>query len=301
MESQHKDYNFECASTSCSYENISPFEYTITFSSPDYKNIILNWKPTNNAAIKEINFQKDYTLESVNLLSQEDATEILNEAIQSEEWETIQEKIQKLKDQQNIHLRIEIGKNIYTFRTNDNDRELSLYQDDKKLGNFQLVEKSEISLQEIIANDNYLSIDLWTDKYLFSKLTWKIHKYTLEIPISYIKATHKNWEFIFVTQKGSFVYNIYEDTFQYNSYFSDFVFFNKNSLVGIINSDDTNKLQRFENTNNQNLIVLFNPSTKQQEILLETDKKIKKIFKKDGIIYFEDENAETFALSHLIE
>jgi hypothetical protein len=110
-----------------------------------------------------------------------------------------------------------------------------------------------------------------------------------------------NWEFIFVTQKGSFIYNIYENKFQYNSYFSDFVFFNKDSLVGIINSNDIDKQIRFDNINNKNLIVLFQPNTKKQEILLETDKIITKIFKIDGKIYFEDENSNTFSLSHLEE
>jgi GTP:adenosylcobinamide-phosphate guanylyltransferase len=61
-------------------------------------------------------------------------------------------------------------------------------------------------------------------------------------------------------------------------------------------------LHRFDlETNNKHLIVSFTPSTKQQTILLETDKNIVKIFKKDGKIYLEDDNKNIFSISHLAE
>lgn len=300
MESTQKKYDFECDNMSCDYEKISPFEYSVTLQAVEYKDITFTWKPTKKSAIQTVNFQKDYKLEAANLLSQDSATQILNETVKSSQWETIEEKIQKLKDRQQNHLIIKTENNTYTFKKNN--RKLSLYENDILLWNFEYADKSEISLQEVISNQNYLDININDKKYLYSKLTGKLQEYTLKIPINYIKSTDKNWEFIFVTQKWSFVYNLYENIFQYNSYFSDFVFFNKNSLVGIINTNDLDKLHRFNiENNNKNLIVSFTPKTKEQIILLETDKNIVKIFKKDGKIYLEDDKKNIFSISHLAE
>jgi ribosomal protein L33 len=131
MESQHKNYNFTCEQSSCDYVKISPFEYQVTLKSAEHKDINYTWKPSKQNAVQNLEFQKDYSLESVSLLSQKQAENILNETIESQQEETIQEKIQKLKDKQTVHLRIEIDNNIYTFKKNN--RELSLYQNEKKL------------------------------------------------------------------------------------------------------------------------------------------------------------------------
>jgi hypothetical protein len=83
MESAHKKYNFECSKKSCSYYKISPFEYSVKLEASEYKEINFIWKPSKQTAIQNIDFQKDYKLEDANLLSQDAATQILNETVQS--------------------------------------------------------------------------------------------------------------------------------------------------------------------------------------------------------------------------
>jgi uncharacterized pyridoxamine 5'-phosphate oxidase family protein len=180
---------------------------------------------------------------------------------------------------------------------------MDLYKNEELLWNFEFANKSDIYLEEVKWNPNYLSIILNNNKYLFSIQTGKINEYILEIPSIYIKGTDKNGQFIFVTDKWSFVYDLYKNIFTYNTYFSDFVFFDKTSLVWIIYKDDIEKRSRFEydNITNKTLIIQFTPGSKESSILLETEQNINKIFKQDGKIYFEDQNKSNFVLSHLQE
>lgn len=301
MESTQKNYDFECESNSCDYASISPFQYSVILKSSGYKDIKYNWKPSKENYQQNIDFKKDFKLEESNLLSQDNATQILIDTIDSQKEDTIAEKIQKLKDKAQVHLIIERNNNEYTFKKNGSG--MDLYRNEKLLGNFEFANKSDISLEEIKGNTNYLSIVLNKNKYLFSIQTGKINEYILEIPIIYIKGTDTNGQFIFVTNKWSFVYDLYKNTFTYNTHFSDFVFFDKNSLVWIIHKDEIEKRSRFEydNITEKTLIIQFTPDLKESSILLETEKNISKIFKQDGKIYFEDENKSNFVLSHLEE
>lgn len=301
MESTQKNYNFECKEKTCTYDNISPFDYKIILTAPNYKDITYTWTPSKQFAHQNKDFVKDYKLEEANLLSQENAAEILNKTVESQIEETIAEKIQKLKEKSQVHLIIEKNNNTYTFKKNNSD--MSLYKNDNLIWNFEFANKSDIKLEEIIWNNNYLSLIINNTKYLFSIQTGKINKYTLDIPVKYIKSTNTNGLFIFVTDKWSFEYNVYKNIFTYNSYFSDFVYFDKNSLVGVIHQNEAGKRSRFEydNISDKTLVIQYNPNTKQRNILLETSKNIEKIFKKDWKIYMEDTNKLVFTLSHLEE
>lgn len=301
MESTQKNHDFECESSSCNYNSISPFQYSVILKSSWYKDIKYNWKPSKESALQEIDFKKDFKLEDSNLLSQDNATQILIDTLESQKEETIEEKIKKLKEKSQIHLIIEKNDNTYVFKKNNSG--MDLFKNEELLGHFEFANKSDIYLEEVIWNLNYLSIILNDKKYLFSIQTGKINEYILEIPIIYIKGTDTNGQFIFVTDKWSFVYDLYKNVFTYNTYFSDFIFFDKTSLVWIIQKDEIEKRNRFEyhNITDKTLIIQFTPDLKESSILLETEKNITKIFKQDGKIYFEDQNKSNFVLSHLEE
>lgn len=300
MQSTHKDYNFECENSTCDYPHISAFEYAVTLKSEGYKDLNFNWEVTKNTAIKNIVFENDYQLIKTNLLSQKDAEKILNNTTQKSIEETIEEKIEKLKTQQQTHLIITWANNInYIFKNINN--KLHLFQDDISLWIFDFYEKSNISLYEIVWNPNYLSLYLWNKKYIFSKKLWILYEYILDIPIIYIKSTSTNGQFIFVTEKWSFEYNLYKNDFKYNSLFSDFIFFDKKSFIWIINKDDKEKKERFSYKNiNKTLIIQYFPDTKQHNILLELDEDVEKIFKESWIVYIEN-NKNVFQISQLQE
>jgi hypothetical protein len=128
MESPQKKYSFTCEEETCSYDNISPFTYKVVLTAADYKDIGYNWAPSKQSAHQNKNFEKDYKLEEANLLSQENAEDILNETVDAQIEETIAEKIQKLKNKSQIHLIIEKNNNRYTFKKNNSD--MSLYKND---------------------------------------------------------------------------------------------------------------------------------------------------------------------------
>jgi hypothetical protein len=233
----------------------------------------------------------------VELFSQKEAISLLEN--QEKQW-TPQEKIAILKAKKTIFYTVKTEENNYIFKKNLNW--LQLFQNDTFLWNFKDSLKSEIKLLEILWNKNYLFLELGKNKYLFHIQSWENKKITFEIPIKYIKTGNWNGEFIFVTEKWSFSYNIYINKFQYNSFFSDYIIFQKNTYVGIIYSDDIKKKEKFNLVNkSEHTILQYNPETKEQTILLETNKNIIKIFKKDWEIYFQDTDNNYYSLTHLQE
>lgn len=297
FDSTQKSYEQVCEEEICIMPDISPFEYEVIITKDTYKTLTYTYKPTQDSAVQDIVLEKNYELQPVNLLSQDDAVSIL----ENEEQEiSIADKIELLKEKQSIYYKIITDNNSYIFKEKWNN--LELYKNNTFLWNFNFAKKSEIQLKEIIWNPNYLFLELWENKYLFSISSGTSNKIIFEVPILYIKSGESNGKFIFVTQKGSFEYNSYTDIFTYNSFFSDYVIFQKNTYVWIINADDDNKQSKFNLTQNTKQTILqYNPETKEQIILLETSKDIVKIFKKDWEIYLEDSDKNYFTLSHLLE
>jgi hypothetical protein len=124
MESTQKNHDFECESSSCNYDSISPFKYNIILKSAGYKDINYDWKPSKESATQNIDFKKDFKLEESNLLSQDNATQILIDTIDSQKEDTIAEKIQKLKEKSQVHLIIERNDNEYIFKNNNSGMDL---------------------------------------------------------------------------------------------------------------------------------------------------------------------------------
>lgn len=297
MDSTQKKYEQACSEANCIIPNVSPFEYSITIEKEGYKTLEYTYKPSKKTATQDILLEKDYKLKSVELFSQKEATTLL----EGQENElTIQEKIELLKTKKTIFYTVKTEENNYIFKKNVNW--LELFQNDKFLWNFKNSTKSEIKLLEIIWNKNYLFLELWENKYLFQIQSGENKKVTFEIPINYIKSGNWNGEFIFVTQKGSFLYNSYENKFSYNAFFSDYVIFQKNTYVWIIYSNEINKKQKFNlDEKSGNIILQYSPETKEQIVLIDTSKNIIKIFKKDWEIYFQDADKNYFSLTHLQE
>lgn len=294
MDSTQKSYEQTCLLETCFIPNMLPFEYRVLIEKEGYKTLEYIYKPNKRTAVQNIRLEKDYQLEPVELFSQKEAIVILEN---QDKISTRLEKIEFLKEKNQVFYTLSTQKNQYNFKKKANG--LALFQNNKFLGIFQNAKKSEIKLYEVIWNENYLFLELWKNNYLFSIQSWEIKKITFEIPINYIKTEYWSWEFIFVTKKGSFSYNSKDQIFSYNTFFSDYVVYQKNTYVWIIYTGEENKKQKFGLSKySWDTIVQYNPENKEYTILLETEKKITKIFKLNWQIYFQDIEKNNFLLTH---
>jgi hypothetical protein len=297
MESTQKKYEQTCLETDCMILNVSLFEYSVTITKEWYKTLEYRYKPNKKNITQELILEKKYELESVEFFSQQEAATLLKN---QDTTISIEDKIQLIKENQDVFYRVEKLNNTYKFKKNVNW--LELYKNNKFLGNFQNSAKSEIKVIEILWDENHLFLELWKNKYLFSLVSWENKKIIFEIPITYIKSWSQNWEYIFVTHKGSFLFNSYKNIFSYNSIFSDYIIFEKDSYIGIINSDDIKRKQKFNlDSSSKNVILQYNPQTKEQKLLLETTKNLMRLFKKDWEIFIQETNKNYFTITHLQE
>ena len=90
-----------------------------------------------------------------------------------------------------------------------------------------------------------------------------------------------------MTPVGVYIYDISVNSFDYFYLFKDFVYTGDN-YVGIIYADEENKRNNFNlGTESENLIIKYNPATKDRDILYETSLNIDRIYLENESIYFE--------------
>lgn len=211
----------------------------------------------------------------------------------------------KLTNAQKIDELKESNKNYKTFKLDNssayftkNEDSLDLFYWNQKIGNFNLVDSSNLRVENISWIWEDLYIEVWLEKFYHNKVINAIKKIDLNIDVNYVKE----WSFnsiIFVTTKWSFVYSIFDETFEYFSYFNDFVYFN-DWYIWLVKKDEKTILNNlwFENINN-NIIVYYNPNTKEKKIVYKTDFNINKIFIYNNSLFIKTDNGDVYELENL--
>lgn len=200
----------------------------------------------------------------------------------------------------------ENNKNYKTFKLNNNLKayfkeisgKLDLYYNDNKIWNFNLINKDNLRVELILWSTNYIYIEIWNDKYLFNSITNIVKKIELNIEVLYVKKGLSN-KLIFVTPKWSFNYNIFENKLEFFNYFNDYVYYNE-WYIWIVRFNDNRMLNNlwFE-SNNENLIVYYNSSTKEKKIIFRTILDYKKLYIENNNIYIETEDWELYELENI--
>lgn len=212
----------------------------------------------------------------------------------------------KLTNAQKIDELKESNKNYKTFKLDNlstayfakNENSLDLFYWDVKIGNFSLVDSSNLRVESISWVWEDLYIEVWAEKFYYNKAINTTQKIDLNINVNYVKE----WSFnsiIFVTTKWSFVYSIFDKTFEYFSYFNDFVYF-KDWYVWLVKKDEKTLLNNlwFENIDN-NIIVYYNPNTKEKKIVYKTDLNVSKIFIYNNSIFIKTQDWEVYELENM--
>lgn len=207
------------------------------------------------------------------------------------------EKIEELKESNNNYRTFKLD-NTSTAYFLQNENTLDLFYNKKLIGNFNFVYPQYLRVEKISWSVNDLFIEVWTEKFYYNNKANLTQKIELNIDVNYVKAWPEN-KLIFVTNKWSFVYSIFNKTLDYFSYFNDFIYFN-DWYIWLVSKDDKRILNNlWFTTKNENLIVYYNPNTKEKKIVLKTELDIKKIYLYNNKVYLVTDDWELFELENL--
>lgn len=211
---------------------------------------------------------------------------------------TSEQKIQELKwEKQNYKtFNLKNGSKVY-FKEENN--KLDLYLDSVKIWNFDLVYPNFLKVREIEWSLNDLYIEVGNSKFYYNSNSWVIDEIDLKIDVIYVKkATADN--LIFVTTKGSFNYSISNKTLEYFSYFNDYIIL-KDWYIWLVKKDEKRILNNlwFETENDSDLIVYYNPNTKEKRIINRPKLDIQKIYMVNDKLFISDIDWNIYELENL--
>ncbi|MCP4523018.1 MAG: hypothetical protein GY828_02250 [Candidatus Gracilibacteria bacterium] len=295
---KQKNISQDCEQKVCYISDIIKLDYELIAQKDGYKDFVLPIQPKRGNNSFQLIFEKKYELQ----LDTSVENNKNKATVEKREKDlSIEEKIEEIKNKRDIYHSVHIGNNYYTFRKRG--EKLLLSKNDGEIGLFPLGDKSTLDILEIEGSDNFLVLRIEDKNYFFSIRSGKFQIFDFNIPLLYIKQSDNSGEYIFVTSKGSFLYEYAKNTFTYNTLFSDYVVYKKNSYVGVIDKNDSEKKQFFQldRKREQNVIIQYNTETKEKVILLETGGDIKRLGKKEGRIYIINQTGERYFLSHLQE
>lgn len=172
--------------------------------------------------------------------------------------------------------------------------ELKLWEN--SLWFFDIVLKDDLNISEIFWENKYFLIEIWENKYIYSKQKWFIKKFETKLKITYSKYSNGNFIF-FSDEKWSFILYKDKNDLEYFPLFKDFIFY-KDWYIWIIDYLDFERKSRFSLPWSKNIIFYFEPDTNKQKIIYELDFYPKKIYEFENKIFFENKNDDKFFLEN---
>lgn len=276
--------NYNCTKDPCFINEVPPTDYKIRIFKEWYKDVIKDI-----SIIKNNTIEIDLKLEKVVLLNQIEEKEV--------ELSNI-EKINLIRKESIYYSYLDL-KDFWEFYFKEEWLNLWLYKNDKKIWNFKKIDSKEnTSIKQIYWSDNYIFLNIWKEKILFNTNTFKDFKIDLNLNVQYIK-TWLNNNFIFVTDKWSFIYKIKDNSIEYFSYFNDFIYYKDWYIWIIKQNDNVRKKNLWLEENNKNIVLYYNPETKDRKILYSLDNNIKKILLDKGEIIFIDSENKKYSLENV--
>lgn len=205
------------------------------------------------------------------------------------------EKVEAIREKSKHFKIIEIWDEKFYFDIIWKDLVLKTAKTEKEIWVFSPILEKDIKIKSIYpATEKYL-LSLWDKKYIFSLKTGIITNFDFKIPINYIKED--DLYYIISSEKWIFLLDKKTKKINYSYIFSDFVLHNK-SYLAIIKSDDKKRLDKFNIKPKKDIIFFYNPISKKQKIVLESDISLEKIYKIWEKVFVENKNGEVFELKN---
>ena len=283
-------FNFECKEKKCILEDISPFSYDLEIIKFDY----LSFKK--DIEIKEgEDFYLDIVLEKNTSLEKLEIKEI--SGLEKKIKISPKEKIEALRKKNKNYLIIKLKDNREFYFVEKNWK-LDLIYDKNKIWTFDKIEKSKLLIREVIWNRNFILINIANNKYLYDIVSGKMISINLKIPINYIKKWLNDTEFLLVTSKWTFIYSLLNESIEYFIFFKDYIYF-LDYYIWVINFDEKTKLiNLWLESEKENLIIRYNPNTKEKKVLYKTGLSIEKIIKNKDKVIITNEKGEEYELKN---
>lgn len=283
-------FNYECNEKKCVLENISPYLYQLEIKKIDY----ISYKTDIEIIEKqdynlEINLEKKVYLEKIEL--ENELKNISENEIPREE------KIENIKN-----------KNKYYFITNlldgrkfyfeEKDWKLDLIYKENKIWTFNKVSRKELNIKKVYENNNFIFIKIAENKYLYNLALGDLEQIKLGVPVNYIKKWFNDKLFLFITSKWTYKYSLFKKTLEYFVFFKDFLYIN-DYYIWIINKDEKTKLKNlWLEEEKENLIIKYNPNSKEKKVLFRTSLTINKLIKNKDKIIIIDEKSNKYELKN---
>lgn len=230
-----------------------------------------------------------------------------NKEKQKKELKLVEKKVEKieLSNEQKIEEIKQNNTNYKTFTLENgvksffkkNNNNLDLYIEDYKIWNFDLVYPEFLKIDLIKWTQKDLYIEIAKDKFYYNSDSKVVSKIDLDIDVLYVKSWN-NGKLIFVTSKWSFDYSIKDKILKYFSYFNDYVYFEE-WYVWLVKKDDERILNNLWYETNQNLLVYYNPITKEKTIISKTDLEIVEIYTFNDSIFLLDNSNKVYGLENV--
>lgn len=269
-----QNWEYDCPESECLISDVSPFEYNIFIRKEEYKDEVINTKISPR---KKQSFVVELTKETKLSL-------VESELVQ----ETVQEKIQRLRNQDKYFASFEVGpESQVNFLQADSQLEMLYVRqgNERTIRKFPLVSEESIFVQYIGDAGEDIFVQVWWTYYIFSLQSGKIHPLPYTIPVSYIKPGNNTTEYLVVTDRWTFVYNISTQSSVFQYLFRDFIYY-EDTLIGVIYKDEAQKKENFNLEEKWNLIIQYSQESKERKVLLDTNLEIDRIERKwDAVIF----------------
>lgn len=271
-------WTHECPEEVCVIAGVSPFEYNISITKPDYESKVIPAKIS--ARGKEslvVELEKKVFLESV---------------IQDVTEETNKEKIKRLREENLYYARFQVndgmlltfkeieGELLVQYRTGESIRDIHT---------FPLIEKLDIHV-DTISQTEQIFIHVWDEKHILDLQNFSLTRIPFGLPVSYIKKGSSDKKYLVVTEKWTFVYDISNDSSQFQYLFKDFLY-SWDDIIWVIYDDEEQKKSNFNISEPGNLIIKYSPEYKTRKIVEATNLPIDRLeWQWEKIIFFAWEN-----------
>lgn len=266
-------WTHDCPEKECIISWVSPFDYNISIIKTDYVTKLIPakiWARWKESIVVELE-------KKVSLISLEQE---LNQ-------ETNKEKIQRLREENLYYARFQIDTNTVLNFIQDEQQMLLQYRNEdltRDIGNFKLVKKDAINIDSIPETGN-IFLSLGTDYYIFDTQKLALTKLPFTLEVNYIKGGISEWMYHVVTPKGTFSYNISDNTSKFEYLFKDFLY-SWDDIIWIIYSDEDEKKSNFNISKSGNLIIKYSPADKTRKIVETTTLSVDRLeWRGDKIIF----------------
>ncbi|MDD3646477.1 MAG: PEGA domain-containing protein [Candidatus Gracilibacteria bacterium] len=280
----------ECVQKVCHIAEISPFEYNIKITKDDYKTYLNKIDLSSNETLN-VNLEKNVVLEKIEINNPQNISEQADKRTRQE----IIDEINKRKETYKIINIEDIGEFIFK----KNLGKLDLYLTDNKIGTFELVKPEDISIKLVYSAKDYIVLSIGNKKYFINYNFFDVRIIDLNIDIAYVKKSFDNFTYQIVTDKGTFIYSLGDNSLEYFSKFSDFIILDKFLYIALIKNNDITRKKNFGFENKPgDLIVYFDEKTGEKILIKETNIQIEKLLYEENDIIVLDINGSKYKLKN---